>query len=71
MSLFLVDTRLHRGFKKGRKLKKIGQPTYDTAELFFEDVRLPMDALLGGENGINKGFYFMMDELPRERLGRS
>ena len=42
ISLFLVDTREHKGFTKGgAPLKKIGQPTYDTAELFFDNVRLP------------------------------
>lgn len=64
-SLFLVDTTLE-GFSKGKKIEKIGQHTSDTAELFFQDVRLPADALLGEEN---KGFVIMMTELPRERLG--
>lgn len=64
-SLFLVDTALS-GFQKGRKLEKIGQHTSDTAELFFQDVRLPGSALLGE---LNKGFAIMMEELPRERLG--
>ena len=41
ISLFLVNTREHTGFIKGKNLNKIGQNTYDTAELFFEDVRLP------------------------------
>ena len=64
-SLFLVDTSLP-GFQKGKKLEKIGQHTSDTAELFFQDVRLPASALLGE---LNKGFVIMMQELPRERLG--
>lgn len=64
-SLFLVDTSLP-GFEKGKKIEKIGQHTSDTAELFFSDVRLPANALLGEEN---KGFVIMMTELPRERLG--
>ena len=64
-SLFLVDTRLP-GFEKGKRLEKIGQHTSDTAELFFQDVRLPSSALLGD---LNKGFFIMMNELPRERLG--
>jgi len=64
-SLFLVDTTLP-GFEKGKKLEKIGQHTSDTAELFFQDVRLPESALLGE---LNKGFVIMMTELPRERLG--
>jgi len=64
-SLFLVDTSLP-GFQKGKKIEKIGQHTSDTAELFFQDVRLPASALLGE---LNKGFVIMMNELPRERLG--
>ena len=64
-SLFLVDASLP-GFEKSRKIEKIGQHTSDTAQLFFQDVRLPADALLGEEN---KGFVIMMEELPRERLG--
>ncbi|MEM9255421.1 MAG: acyl-CoA dehydrogenase family protein [Pseudomonadota bacterium] len=64
-SLFLVDTSL-AGFERGNKIEKIGQHTSDTAELFFQDVRLPGNALLGEEN---KGFVIMMTELPRERLG--
>jgi acyl-CoA dehydrogenase len=64
-SLFLVDTSLP-GFQKGKKIEKIGQHTSDTAELFFQDVRLPASALLGE---LNKGFVIMMQELPRERLG--
>jgi acyl-CoA dehydrogenase len=64
-SLFLVDTSLP-GFEKGKKIEKIGQHTSDTAELFFQDVRLPASALLGE---LNKGFVIMMEELPRERLG--
>ena len=64
-SLFLVDTTLP-GFQRGKKIDKIGQHTSDTAELFFQDVRLPANALLGEEN---KGFVIMMTELPRERLG--
>ena len=64
-SLFLVDASLP-GFEKSRKIEKIGQHTSDTAQLFFQDVRLPANALLGEEN---KGFIIMMEELPRERLG--
>ncbi|MEH6604996.1 MAG: acyl-CoA dehydrogenase family protein, partial [Pseudomonadales bacterium] len=65
ISLFLVDTSLP-GFARGKKIEKIGQHASDTAELFFDDLRLPADALLG-EAG--KGFAYMMEELPRERLG--
>ena len=64
-SLFLVDSSLP-GFDKGKKIEKIGQHASDTAELFFQDVRLPANALLGE---LNKGFVIMMTELPRERLG--
>lgn len=65
ISLFLVDTTLS-GFGKGKQLEKIGQHSSDTAELFFEDVRVPADCLLGEEG---KGFAYLMQELPRERLG--
>ncbi|KAA1194104.1 acyl-CoA dehydrogenase [Pseudohalioglobus sediminis] len=64
-SLFLVDASLP-GFERGKKIEKIGQHSSDTAELFFQDVRLPANALLGE---LNKGFVIMMTELPRERLG--
>ncbi|MDT0619493.1 acyl-CoA dehydrogenase family protein [Salinisphaera sp. P385] len=63
-SLFLVDTSLD-GFRRGRNLEKIGQHAGDTAELFFDDLRLPGNALLGARNG---GFGHLIDELPRERL---
>ncbi|WP_439134014.1 acyl-CoA dehydrogenase family protein [Pseudomaricurvus sp.] len=65
VSLFLVDASLP-GFSKGQKIEKIGQHSSDTAELFFDNVRVPATALLGEEN---KGFIHLMDELPRERLG--
>ncbi|KAF3857420.1 hypothetical protein F7725_009279 [Dissostichus mawsoni] len=64
ISLFLVENGT-KGFQKGRKLEKIGLKAQDTAELFFEDVRLPADALIGE---VNKGFYYLMNELPQERL---
>lgn len=64
VSLFLVDTTLP-GFSKGKKLEKIGLHSQDTSELFFDNVKLPLDALLGEEG---KGFAYMMQELPRERL---
>jgi len=65
ISLFLVDTSL-AGFATGKPIEKIGQHSSDTAELFFENMRLPSDALLGEEG---KGFVYLMQELPRERLG--
>ncbi|XP_035657542.1 long-chain specific acyl-CoA dehydrogenase, mitochondrial-like [Branchiostoma floridae] len=64
ISLFLVEEGME-GFKKGRKLEKIGMKAQDTAELFFDDVRLPPSALLGQEN---RGFVYLMQELPQERL---
>jgi len=64
ISLFLVDANLP-GFKKGKKLKKMGMKAQDTAELFFEDVRVPKSALLGKEG---MGFIYLMKELPQERL---
>jgi alkylation response protein AidB-like acyl-CoA dehydrogenase len=65
ISLFLVDTSLP-GFSTGKPIEKIGQHSSDTAELFFENMRIPADALLGEEG---KGFVYLMQELPRERLG--
>ena len=56
------------GFKKGRVLKKIGMKSSDTAELFFEDMRVPASAVLSGAEGLNRGFYFLMHDLGRERL---
>ncbi|KAJ8035894.1 Long-chain specific acyl-CoA dehydrogenase, mitochondrial [Holothuria leucospilota] len=67
ISLFLVEDGMP-GFNKGKILDKIGQKSFDTAELFFDDVRLPSSALLGGESYLNKGFYLLMNQLPRERL---
>ena len=64
VTLFLVDTSLP-GFSHGKTLEKLGQHANDTAELFFDEIRLPADAVLGGEN---TGFGHLMDELPRERL---
>merc|ERR1712054_321085 len=64
VSLFLVDADTP-GFHKGRKLQKLGLKSQDTAELFFEDVRVPGSALLGRQN---TGFYQLMEQLPQERL---
>ena len=64
MTLFLVDTD-QPGFKRGRNLEKIGMHAADTSELFFDDVRLEADAVLGRLGG---GFGHLIDELPRERL---
>lgn len=65
ISLFLVDTKLP-GFSTGKPIEKLGQHSSDTGELFFENLRVPADALLGEEG---KGFVYLMQELPRERLG--
>ncbi len=65
VSLFIVEDGM-KGFNKGRNLKKLGLKAQDTAELFFEDVRVPKANLLGGQN---RGFYQLMNELPQERLG--
>jgi long-chain-acyl-CoA dehydrogenase len=64
ISLFLLDTKLP-GFARGNNLDKIGQKCADTSEMFFNELRVPADALLGEEG---QGFTMMMKELPRERL---
>jgi acyl-CoA dehydrogenase len=64
VSLLLVDANLP-GFSKGKPFKKLGLKTSDTCELFFEDVKVPKNRLLGTEG---TGFIMMMTELPRERL---
>ena len=64
MSLFLVNGD-EKGFQRGQNLDKIGQHAGDTSELFFEDVELSPDSVLGNEN---HGFIALMQELPRERL---
>jgi len=61
----LVAERGMPGFTRGRKLDKIGLHAQDTAELFFDDVRVPAANLLGREGG---GFVHLMERLPRERL---
>jgi acyl-CoA dehydrogenase len=63
-SLLVVDTSM-KGFSKGKRLKKMGLKGQDTAELFFEDVEVPAENLLGQENN---GFVYLMQELPWERL---
>ncbi|MCY1391977.1 Acyl-CoA dehydrogenase [compost metagenome] len=65
ISLIMVETS-REGFRRGRKLDKVGQRASDTAEMFFDDVRVPVGNLLGEEG---KGFAYMMQELPQERLG--
>ncbi|WP_432836320.1 acyl-CoA dehydrogenase family protein [Dactylosporangium sp. CA-092794] len=65
ISLFAVETGTP-GFSRGRRLEKVGLKANDTAELFFDDCRIPADHLIGQENA---GFYHLMANLPRERLG--
>ena len=67
ISLFIVDTRTApKGFERGRNLDKIGQEGQDTSELFFDDLFVPDDALLGGAEG--RGLQQLMAKLPQERL---
>uniref|UniRef100_A0A7C1FQT9 Acyl-[acyl-carrier-protein] dehydrogenase MbtN n=1 Tax=Caldilinea aerophila TaxID=133453 RepID=A0A7C1FQT9_9CHLR len=61
----LVIERGMEGFTRGRNLEKIGLKAQDTAELFFDNVRVPVANLLGEEG---KGFYYLMERLPQERL---
>ncbi|MCY1507346.1 Acryloyl-CoA reductase (NADH) [compost metagenome] len=56
------------GFEKGKRLKKLGLKAQDTSELFFNDVRLPAEALLGDAAMLNRGFVCLMEQLPWERL---
>ncbi|GIX15103.1 MAG: acyl-CoA dehydrogenase [Paracoccaceae bacterium] len=66
ISLLAVATEGAEGFRRGRKLDKVGLKAADTSELFFDDVPVPPENLLGGEEG--RGFYQMMEQLPQERL---
>jgi len=66
ISIFLVEGD-RAGFKRGKNLDKVGRDAQDTSELFFEDVRLPKENVLGGIPG--KGFSQLMALLPQERLG--
>ncbi|MBA6412464.1 acyl-CoA dehydrogenase family protein [Parahaliea sp. F7430] len=65
ISLMLVEAGTP-GFLKGSNLHKLGMKAQDTSELFFQDVRIPKENLLGEEG---KGFIYLMQELPQERLG--
>ncbi|MFL6142876.1 MAG: acyl-CoA dehydrogenase family protein [Labedaea sp.] len=66
VSLIVVETEGTQGFRRGRVLDKIGMHGQDTAELFFDDVRVPATNLLGAEEG--QGFIQLMRQLPQERL---
>ena len=69
ISLVVVETDAVEGFARGRVLKKIGQHGQDTAELFFDGVRVPAANLLGGEEG--QGFIQLMQQLAQEPLRRA
>ncbi|USD36283.1 acyl-CoA dehydrogenase family protein [Ferrimonas sp. SCSIO 43195] len=64
ISLFLVEAS-RDGYSRGSNLEKVGMKAQDTSELFFEDVRVPAQNLLGAEG---QGFVYLMQELPQERL---
>ncbi|QQD20103.1 acyl-CoA dehydrogenase family protein [Spongiibacter nanhainus] len=64
ISLFLIEAGTP-GFSKGKNLEKVGMKAQDTSELFFQDVRISKDQLLGEEG---KGFVYLMQDLPQERL---
>ena len=66
-SLLLVERGMP-GFDKGKRLKKLGLKAQDTSELFFNNVRVPADNLLGGEAQLNRGFICLMEQLPWERI---
>ena len=69
ISLLVVETEGEHGpvagFRRGRNLDKIGMKAQDTSELFFDEVRVPADHLLGAEG---RGFVQLMEQLPQERL---
>ncbi|MFP5383283.1 MAG: acyl-CoA dehydrogenase family protein [Gammaproteobacteria bacterium] len=65
ISLLLVERGM-AGFERGRNLHKVGMKAQDTSELFFNDVKVPKENLLGKEG---MGFIYLMTELPQERLG--
>jgi acyl-CoA dehydrogenase len=66
ISLVCVETDEAEGFRRGRVLDKLGQKANDTAELFFDDVRVPTENLIGIDEG--HGFVQLMQQLPQERL---
>lgn len=66
LSILMVETAELAGYRVGRVLDKMGMAAQDTAELFFENVRVPADCLLGPVEG--KGMYQLMADLPYERL---
>ncbi len=65
-SLVVVETEDATGFSRGRNLEKVGMHAADTSELFFDNVEVPPENILGGAEG--QGFAQMMSQLPQERL---
>ncbi|MBI1392234.1 MAG: acyl-CoA dehydrogenase [Alphaproteobacteria bacterium] len=65
VSLMVVETDGAEGFERGRNLKKMGNKAQDTSELFFNEVKVPTENLLGPEEG--QGFFQLMEQLPQER----
>ena len=66
-SLLLVERGM-KGFQTGKRLKKLGLKAQDTSELFFDNVCVPAENLLGGSAFENKGFICLMEQLPWERM---
>lgn len=66
-SLLLIERGMP-GFEKGKRLKKLGMKAQDTSELFFDNVRVPAENVLGGAAQLNRGFICLMEQLPWERL---
>jgi len=66
LSILMVETENLPGYRVGRVLDKMGMTAQDTSELYFEDVRVPADCLLGLEEG--RGMHMLMGDLPYERL---
>lgn len=66
VSLLVVETDGTEGFERGRNLDKLGHEAQDTSELFFNDVKIPTENLLGVDEG--QGFFQLMGQLPQERL---
>jgi acyl-CoA dehydrogenase len=65
-SLLMIEADKTAGFRRGRLLDKVGLKAQDTAELFFDDARVPAANLLGGIEG--RGFYQLMEQLAKERI---
>ncbi len=66
ITMVAVETDEAEGFSRGRNLEKVGNHAADTSELFFDNVEIPPENILGGAEG--RGFYQMMQQLPQERL---